>query len=235
MPSKVAVPTRVTGGLVFQAITMDVNHACGLTAQSVLYCWGSNDFGQLAADTLLTPRCGAGAGFYCTSSPVASAAGLAATAMSAGFTHTCAIAAGDTYCWGSNEFGVLGDPAAPGGRTPVRVLGGHAFARLSAGTDHTCALDQAGTAFCWGVDSYGQLAISGPSSACPAFGATKLCEMSPVAAQGVASLAAISAGSGHTCGLAPDGEIWCWGLGEGGQLGDGQSTSSALPVRVVHF
>ena len=48
-------------------------------------------------------------------------------------------------------------------------------------------------------------------------------------------LASVSAGDGHTCGLSPIGEAWCWGTNEHGQLGqdaDGPNKTShlALPV-----
>ncbi|MFI5208463.1 MAG: RCC1 domain-containing protein [Gemmatimonadales bacterium] len=227
-------PARVVGGLAFRAITLDVNHACAVTTGAALYCWGSNDFGQLAADTLLTPRCGGGVGFYCAISPVASAAGLVTAAVSAGKTHTCALAPGGAaYCWGSNEFGVLGNPSASGGSAPVRVAGSSVFTQLSSGADHTCAVDTAGQAWCWGLDTFGQLGNASVMDACPAFGNVQVCATSPAPVQGAPVFSAISAGSGHSCGLTPVGEIWCWGRGAEGQLGDGSSTSSEAPVRVA--
>jgi alpha-tubulin suppressor-like RCC1 family protein len=227
-------PARVVGGLTFQAITLDVNHACARTAGGILYCWGSNDFGQLGADTLLTPRCGSGVGFYCAMAPVASAAGLAAATVSAGSTHTCALAPGGMgYCWGSNEYGVLGNPSAPGGSAPVRVAGASVFTQISSGADHTCAVDADGEAWCWGLDTFGQLGNASTSSACPAFGNVRVCATSPALVLGAPTFKAVSAGSGHSCGLTPGGEIWCWGRGAEGQLGDGASMSSETLVRVA--
>ncbi len=225
-------PARVVGGRIFQAITLDVNHACALTS-GALYCWGSNDFGQLGADTLLTPRCGVG--FFCATSPVRAAAGLAAASVSAGSTHTCALAPGGmAYCWGSNQFGVLGDSSAAGGGTPVRVTGGGVFTQISSGADHTCAVDAAGQAWCWGLDTFGQLGNASVANACPAFSNVQVCATSPAPVQGAPTFVAVSAGTGHGCGLTPAGEIWCWGRGEEGQLGDGTRSSSAMPARVAH-
>jgi alpha-tubulin suppressor-like RCC1 family protein len=228
------VPTPVSGGQLFRAISLDINHACGVTSGGAAWCWGSNDFGQLAADTLQTPRCGSGVGFYCAISPVAAASGLAVFSVSAGSTHTCALAPGGAaYCWGSNEYGVLGDASAAGGRSPVRVTGGNVFVQVSSGADHTCAVDAASEAWCWGLDTFGQIGGTA-TSACPAFGSAQMCAMQPTAVPGAPPLVAVSAGSGHTCGLTSDGAIWCWGRGLEGQLGQGNGASSAAPVRVLH-
>ena len=233
--SKTATPVRVAGNRTFLSVTLDVNHACGTTAPGGLFCWGSNDFGQLAADTLLMAHCGVGQGFYCSASPIAAAAGVAATRVSAGSTHTCAIVSGGAaYCWGSNEYGVLGNAGSPGGRTPVAVTGNHAFARISAGGDHTCALDVGGQAFCWGLNTFGQLGVATSPTACPAFGTIQFCAAAPVAVEGVPLFVEVSAGNGHTCGLTTAGEIWCWGRGTEGQLGDGNGVTSTVPVRVNH-
>lgn len=60
----------------------------------------------------------------------------------------------------------------------------------------------------------------------------------PTRAQGVRSdtvtLAAVSAGGIHSCGVAAGGVAYCWGWNTRGQLGDGTSgTERWLPVRVV--
>ena len=42
----------------------------------------------------------------------------------------------------------------------------------------------------------------------------------------------ISAGAGHTCGVTPDGSLYCWGRNDKGQLGDGTTVNRLTPVRV---
>ena len=46
-------------------------------------------------------------------------------------------------------------------------------------------------------------------------------------------IAAISTGVAHTCALNTSGSAFCWGLGTSGQLGNGVSFSSSVPVGVV--
>jgi alpha-tubulin suppressor-like RCC1 family protein len=42
----------------------------------------------------------------------------------------------------------------------------------------------------------------------------------------------LSAGSLHTCGVTTDGVAYCWGFNDQGQLGNGSTGSSLVPVRV---
>lgn len=47
------------------------------------------------------------------------------------------------------------------------------------------------------------------------------------------SHATIASGGNHTCALAANGEVRCWGRGASGQLGNGSSTDSSVPVTVA--
>ena len=49
----------------------------------------------------------------------------------------------------------------------------------------------------------------------------------------VGSAAKVAAGSNHTLSLRTDGTVWAWGSNLYGQLGDGTTTSSAVPVKVT--
>jgi alpha-tubulin suppressor-like RCC1 family protein len=47
----VAAPVPVSGGLTFRAIAVGDTHACGVTQDGLVYCWGQNDRGQLGTGT----------------------------------------------------------------------------------------------------------------------------------------------------------------------------------------
>jgi alpha-tubulin suppressor-like RCC1 family protein len=87
---------------------------------------------------------------------------------------------------------------------------------------HTCALTAAGEAYCWGLNTHGQLGRSTPERA-----------LSPVAVAGGVRFVAISSGTSHTCAVTAAGAAYCWGLNHLGQLGDGTISSSMEPVAVA--
>ncbi len=73
--------------------------------------------------------------------------------------QTCAWKTdGSAWCWGTNEFGQLGDGTQENRSTPVRVLGlPSAVAELSPGGAHNCARTQAGAMWCWGNNDSGRI------------------------------------------------------------------------------
>lgn len=79
-------------------------------------------------------------------------------AIDAGGGHTCGVTtAEEAFCWGSNDFGQLGDGNPMSSDVPVAVQGVHAFAAISTGGFHTCGVTTTGDAFCWGRNPRGQL------------------------------------------------------------------------------
>jgi alpha-tubulin suppressor-like RCC1 family protein len=137
--------------------------------------------------------------------------------------HTCALLSNHTIkCWGSNDFGELGDGTITDRSTPVLVSGISTATAISAGDAHTCALLSGGTVKCWGYNFWGQLGD----------GTNKNVSRSPVLVSGISTAIAISAGAYHTCALLSGGQVECWGDNEYGKLGDGTITDRSTPVLV---
>jgi alpha-tubulin suppressor-like RCC1 family protein len=220
-------PVAVAGGLTFASLTEGTLwHTCGLTATGVAYCWGLNAYGEIG-DGTKTQR----------TTPVAVVApGLTFASLTAGQSHTCGLTAtGAAYCWGSNEYGQLGDGTNTSRTTPVAALaGGLTFATLVAGDRNTCGLTPAGAAYCWGSNVNGTLGTgltTGPSTCAQVGGGSNPCSMVPVQVAGGLTFASLTS-SGHTCGLTPAGKAYCWGNNYSGQLGANYATSQAAPVAV---
>lgn len=87
----------------------------------------------------------------------------------------------------------------------------------------SCMVTATGTVQCWGDNTYGQLGNGITSSS-----------SLPVAVTGLANIKAVSVGSlGHACAVTNAGTVWCWGNNGSGELGNGTTTSSNVPVQVI--
>ena len=107
--------------------------------------------------------------------------------------------------------------------TPAPTSATPLFGQLSAGEYDTCGIADAGQVWCWGGNAWGQLGNG-----------TNVTSTVPVRVTGLdAPAVAIAAGWFHTCAILSDGTLWCWGFGESGQLGNGMSQGSSVPVQVV--
>ena len=100
------------------------------------------------------------------------------------------------------------------------------FVQLSAGHRHTCAIASDNKAYCWGQNTYGQLGNGTTSNS-----------STPVAVSASGVLAGktikqISSSGYHSCAIASDDKVYCWGFNNRGQLGDGTTTNSNVPVAV---
>ena len=219
-PTPTAVPSLASG---VAALVAGTSHTCALTTAGGVQCWGSNDVGQLGSAT--------NSGAFNPNPTPTVVTGLASGvgALAAGSVHTCALTTtGGAYCWGLNRYGQLGTATNNGtgspNPTPTAVTGlTSGVAALTAGLDHTCALTAGGGVQCWGRNRYGQLgtaANSGNNTPNPI----------PAAVSGLTSgVAALAAGSAHSCALTAAGGVQCWGYNFYGQLGSATNNGTFNP------
>jgi alpha-tubulin suppressor-like RCC1 family protein len=111
--SLVLVPTAVAGGLTFRTISAGGQHSCGITTDSLAYCWGANTNGQLGDSSQIDRP-----------SPVLVHGGLRFTEVHAGAAFTCGLTDGLVlYCWGDGTQGQLGRSFLASSSVPVTVAG----------------------------------------------------------------------------------------------------------------
>jgi hypothetical protein len=219
MPTPV-LPPGLPPGIAYKSIAVGGNadygandlpsaFACGLAVTGVVFCWGSNNFGQI----------GIGAGkpntVYVGPAPVAGDHVFTALAGNL-FATACGIDShGAALCWGSNarnEFGM--DSAQSGAFPPTRVAKDLRFVALSSG-GATCGITTTGDTYCWG-----SAGVAIGSSLTP-----RLITSIP--------FVSIAAGLTHACGLTSTGMAYCWGSNSIGELGDGTTNASTTPVLVA--
>jgi alpha-tubulin suppressor-like RCC1 family protein/Tol biopolymer transport system component len=210
-----STPTTVSGlGTVVAAVTTGSNHSCALTTLGGVRCWGDNANGQLGDDTVtdrLTPVQVTGL-----------IGGVAALVGGGG--HTCALTTREgVLCWGLNTSGQLGNGSTTNRTVPTPVSGlSSGVVGLVAGYAHTCALTRAGATLCWGLNDFGQLG-DGSTTA----------RSTPTPVSGLSrGVAALAAGSRHTCAVTTSGALKCWGGNWQGQLGDATTGTRATPTQV---
>jgi alpha-tubulin suppressor-like RCC1 family protein len=106
-------------------------------------------------------------------------------------------------------------------RVPTRQPGTTSWIGVAPGAMHNCALAADRTAYCWGVNTFGQL---GDRSSTGRF--------DPAPVYGNFPFGRLASGAYHSCGLIADGSALCWGNNEFGQLGDGSTANRSSPTSV---
>lgn len=219
------VPTPVATGQKFTELSSGQARTCGRTTAGAVLCWGAiwlyRSAGLEYSRVQLLPQAVPGA--------------PALAGLSVGSFTTCGVAGGSAYCWEANAHGEMGDGTTDGSTTPVVVAGGLSFASVSAGIIQTCGVTVDGGGYCWGNDSFGQLGVSPRALSSRCAGQNLPCSLTPVRVIGWRRFTSISTGFGnHACGVTVDTNIYCWGLGQSGQLGYGRRIgATSQPLRVV--
>ena len=155
--------------------------------------------------------------------------------VAAGAYHTAALRNdGKLYTWGHDANGRLGHGAADESKNihtnrlrtnnmPMLVyeLSNVFVTQVSCGTDFTMCVDSSGDVFTWGLGNYGNLG-HGSTTDCLR---PKLVEKMKIE---VVTMCA--AGAKHSLVLTQRGDIWSFGHGDNGRLGNGASLGSLVPT-----
>lgn len=236
------------------------NHTCAIVPDTdrnggIVRCWGDNTFGELGNGTVGgdSPRPASpvvidfvrvaplvrvtqvsAGGETCPDALTDPEGKLVCKDPTSGISaHTCAVTTqGVGYCWGSNQYGQLGnptiadrtgtaisiedasfDPCPPGSETCTHRP--DLVSQISAGSFHTCAVTRGQQLFCWGRNDQGQLGLRRSDGS--------LITGSPVRTPALvaAGVSQVAAGAMHTCAQLVAGGTKCWGASANGRLGGG--------------
>ena len=218
------------------ALTTGQEATCAILDNGAVKCWGANSTGQLGYGNT-TPI-----GDDETPAAVGTVdlgPGRTAKAISGGEGHTCAILDNGTVrCWGShNAYGQLGygnttqigDNETPAAAGPVDLGPGRTATAITTGSAYTCAILDNGSVRCWGFNAYGQLGNGNTSR----IGDDETPGSIPPVDLGAGRTAvAISTGWSHTCAILDNGSMKCWGNGESGKLGTGNTNGVLSPSTI---
>lgn len=200
-------------------------HACALTTDGGVRCWGYNEFGALGNGEEEGDFADSDTGRRMAVQVVGLESGVTAIAADADADHTCALRGdGTVACWGDNAFGQLGDGTTTTARAPVEVVGVGDAIQISVGSSHSCALRGDGTIACWGSNGDGQIGNGVDEE--------EAIEPVAVAVPGLTGVTDVAAMGVHTCALA-DGALWCWGHNIDGECGISSDTWEVLVPTAV--
>jgi alpha-tubulin suppressor-like RCC1 family protein len=144
--------------------------------------------------------------------------------------HVCRIDAGRLYCWGDNADSQLGTDTVEGSAVPLQVGTDTDWQSVAAGAGYTCGI-RAGMLHCWGLNTPGTSGFYGLLGLGDDYGAIDSVA-APTRVGTDADWVSVTAGQSHTCALRADRAAYCWGRGEGGQLGQGLYEDSNVPIAV---
>ena len=211
-------------------------HTCAIADQTV-YCWGNSTYGETGLGAFSSRT------NYATTVTSNSTPFTGASEISAGFRHTCAIKAGNVWCWGLDLQGQLGDGSLRVNKVyPVQVIKQDNTAlsnvtQISSGNFHTCAMTSTGEMWCWGFNQFGQLGdgttLDGtPNSSSMPPGRSRAVRVLRSAGVALTGVTAIATGGNSSCAVI-SGAAWCWVYNDKGQLGNGTTTNRLYPVQVI--
>lgn len=209
------LPTRIGGNLLFDQVAVHGTFVCGVDRGGELYCWGDRGQHFLADGKYgfaTAPRA-------LDIAPLVQASGQ----LDLSWRHACAITNEGLRCWGRGTEGQLGqalmDERVAG--ESVNVALGSPSSAIATGRTFSCAASDAGRVSCWGANGAGQLGTG-----------NRFDQNTPTSVQAsdMLNFSQIAAGEFHACAItAPEGHLYCWGLNDQGQVGDGNTNPRGQP------
>ena len=200
---------------------------CAIADDQKVYCWGSGFNGQLGDG--VSPS---------SDVPVAvSTAGVLNNKSIKKVTVmdliVCAISSEDLlYCWGDGTGGQLGDGSTNFSPVPVAVtmsgvLSGKTIKDFTSNSYTTCAIASDDKVYCWGYGTDGSLGngILSNSSVPVAVDTTGVLSGK--------SIVKLQSSYASICAMDDNDEIYCWGDGTTGEVGNGLNAITSSPVKLA--
>jgi alpha-tubulin suppressor-like RCC1 family protein len=192
------------------------DYTCAVKEDGRLFCWGHADYGTLGNSSNVQRDAPVQETTFATDWAVVSAAP---------FQHACGLKRdGRIFCWGRGR-DYLGAETSWMQWTPAQEVTQRAdWSAVSTSAVRSCAITAEHALYCWGGELGGLAGDLQPWSEIAPLAPTEELTSSRDWAQ-------VSTGGGHTCAIKLDGTLFCWGLNDDGQLGDGTVTSTLEPVQ----
>lgn len=215
------------------AVAAGREHSMALDAHGTVYTWGRNSEGALGDGTTTRRTTPVRVGGLLADVRVVQISGGGGPGLSAGVTTT-SVALGENgrvYTWGSGVQGELGNGTTTARQTTPVIVGGlianQRIVDLDAGEMTVVALSDTGQIYSWGYRMQGSMGngVSGVGIQ------TVPVAVSMTGALSGVRIVQVQARHNGGAALSDDGQVFGWGLGSMGQLGNGSTADSTVPVR----
>eukprot|EP00756_Hemistasia_phaeocysticola_P027606 Hpha_TRINITY_DN16126_c1_g2::TRINITY_DN16126_c1_g2_i1::g.8493::m.8493 len=219
---------------------------CILGDNDRMKCWGKNNVGQLGyGDTQSRGEMGNTLGTKNAWISPGPGGGSPIVDACLGAEHVLVLYdTGEVEAWGGGSYEQLGNELGPFEKLEadavdlalVAALSPDSPASVHCGGYHSCVMNSGKTKVsCWGRNNNGQLGMGDTVSRGADNGDMATLTALQIGTPAVTNYAALALGTDHSCLLASDYSVYCWGGGAEGQLGsegtsDVTSTSSLSAV-----
>ena len=212
-----AAPVQVPGLSRIIRIAAGLNHSLALDRDGNVWAWGYNNQGQTGVDPST-------ASYVPTPTKVQISNIME---IAAGDKHSVALdSGGNLWVWGGNTWGEGCLNSSVTMSNLPQSTGYNNISHVTAGMNHTLYIDIYGNIWSCGRNDHGQLGIGNTNSV---FGPQQI---TTFPATETSAPVVVAAGGYHSAALFSDGTVWTWGMGSSGQLGNGATNDSSVPVMV---
>lgn len=201
------------------AISCGSSHSLAILSCGLLVAWGRGEDGQLGLgdpEDRLSPT------------SVSELAGKSISGIACGAEYSVAISASQqrVYSWGWGDFGRLGHGDCRDAFLPksISALEGMRITACSCGDTHSVCLAEDGSLWAFGRNANGQLGLEGMEDR------STPCRVEAMKDHHVVS---ISCGAEHTVASTQAGEVYAWGWGRYGNMGDGEQLDRSVPTKAI--
>ncbi|XP_050205495.1 ultraviolet-B receptor UVR8 [Mercurialis annua] len=211
------VPQKIQAfqGVRIKMVAAGAEHTAAISEDGDLYGWGWGRYGNLGLgdrkDRLVPEK-------------VSLSNEEKMVMVACGWRHTISVSSsGGLYTYGWSKYGQLGHGDFADHLIPhqLEALAGSSISQISGGWRHTMAVTSDGKLYGWGWNKFGQVGVGDNVDHC-----------SPVQVKfpHEQKVTRISCGWRHTLAVTENQNVFSWGRGTNGQLGNGESTDRNVPV-----
>ncbi len=216
--SLVLSPIQIDGK--WKKISTGEKFSVAIKDNGTIYSWGDNTLGALGLGDKIDRA---------TPTAIVSKDNLFYDSLfidiSAGDNHVLAIQEnGTVWGWGNNGFGQLTDNSDGTDEelSPIKINLGE-IKYLSLGAEYSMGIYNNGTLKGWGDSQYGTIGADTWS----------VTVKNPIQeSTHLQNWILVDAGVVHTVAITKNGELWIWGTNEYGEIGDGTTNSTAVPLHI---